>query len=86
MRQTLMVLLALTLLAACSSPDLARIEADFEQAYAGCDVLRVDVGEGDADHAYVHVRLRCKGERGEREEVWLYRRSGKEWRKIVRTD
>ena len=77
--------LVLLLAAACSGPHDETVRAEFLRAHPGARVESVGAGEGDADHAYVHVRYRAAGDSALREAVWLYvRQADGSWRNTRR--
>lgn len=53
-----------------------------EEHCPGCELRDWRVGEGDGDHAYVHLKLECGGDDELRERVWLFQRRGWDWRAL----
>jgi hypothetical protein len=75
MRVLVALILALLFGAACSGPREEDVRADLLGAYPGARVESMDVGEGDGDHAYYHLRFRAAAsDTALREAVWLYAR------------
>ena len=80
--------LALALLAAtCSMPRDEEVRAEFLRAHPGARLESLEVGEGDGEHAYYHIRFRAAvaGDTALREAVWLYaRQADGSWRNAHR--
>jgi hypothetical protein len=75
MRILVALILAPLLAAACSVPRDEDVRAEFLRAHPGVRVESLEVGEGDGDHAYYHIRFRgAAGDTALREAVWLYAR------------
>jgi hypothetical protein len=69
------LILAPLLAGACSVPRDDDVRAEFLRAHPGARVESLEVGEGDSDHAYYHIRFRAAAsDTALREAVWLYAR------------
>jgi hypothetical protein len=62
------------LAAACSRPRDEDVRAEFLRARPDARVASLEVGEGDGDHVYYHVRFRTAADTSLRETIWLYAR------------
>jgi hypothetical protein len=59
------------------------VREDFLRVYPGAEIVDVRVGDGDANHAYVHIEYRLPSDTALREQVWLdQRRSRDRWQLI----
>jgi hypothetical protein len=79
------LLISLLILTACSRSVLVtQAEAEFRRRNPGVEVVKVYLGEGDADHAYVYVRYKHTPVAFPRHETMRelemgYRRDGDTW-------
>jgi hypothetical protein len=71
---------ALLVATACDrQPDAAQLQRDLSPRFPGCRVIDRAVGEGDADHVYIHAALQCTTTPERREIVLGYGRHDDRW-------
>ena len=80
------VVLSLLLLAGCAGPDLDDVAQTFRSEHPTAAVTTLGVGEGDDQHAYVHIRFRATDGVGVCEVVWGYCRTGSRWTRFSESD
>jgi hypothetical protein len=68
------ILLALSLLAACTSPDENEVRATFLADNPTAIIESIGPGEGDDSNVYLHIRYRVPGDSTLWENVWLYQK------------
>ena len=68
--------------AACRGAERAA-QADLAAERPNAQLLETFVGEGDFDHAYVHLCFRPAPDSQARAEVWLYQRRDGGWHAIT---
>jgi hypothetical protein len=53
----------------------------FLQENPTAEIVSVEPGEGDGDDVYMHIRFKSMGSNAVQENVWLYQRRKKGWKR-----
>ena len=81
MRKLLIVLVLFG--AACGDGVESVARTDLLEEFPGAQVQSAVVGEGDSDHAYVHLCFRPAADSQLRGEVWLYQKQDGRWQQAI---
>ena len=65
--------------AGCGGPTEEMVREGFERENPAFTVVSAQVGEGDSQHAYMHIRYRRRGSETYCNAVWGYRREDSHW-------
>lgn len=76
----------LSVAAGCGSPKVEDVTAAFMKENPTVTVTSVASGEGDSDHAYMHIRYRRAGSSAECEVIWAYRNASRRWERFSKSE
>ena len=66
-------------LVGCRGPTEEMVREGFERENPSFTVVSAQVGEGDSEHAYMHITYRRRGSETYCNVEWTYRREGSNW-------
>jgi hypothetical protein len=74
-----LIAIASVLVSGCGGPAESDVRLEFLLSNPDAQIVSLDVGEGDSEAVYYHIRYRTSGDTATREEEWQYLRRDGRW-------